>query len=115
VGNSTSNDGATAVPGLQPSLISNNQMRDHCLSLLEDHLFRRWTSSHVVRYDFGPYEDDEWMEDRSLTPRHADSISQEIQSNPTLNGGLSWHIPIAEWNDKHPNDQFSVSIQTETS
>jgi len=38
-------------PGERPSLISNDQMRDHRLELLEPRLFRRWSSTHIVNYD----------------------------------------------------------------
>lgn len=39
-------------PGARPSLISNDQMRDHRLELLEPRLFRRWASTHIVNYHF---------------------------------------------------------------
>ena len=36
-------------PGLRPYLVTNDQMRDHKLALLQARLFRRWTSCYIVR------------------------------------------------------------------
>ena len=99
-----------SLPGLRPLLITNDQMRDHKLALLEPRLFRRWTSCHIVRYDYGLYEGDEWLEDRAIFLEHADSFSHEIQANPTPTGTTAWHIPIAEWSEDRPHDRFVISI-----
>jgi len=101
------------LPGLRPLLITNDQMRDHRLTLLEPRLFRRWTSCHVVRYGFDAWVDDEWSPNRPVSLQHADSISREIQGNPTTHGGgrgTAWHIPISEWSEGYPHDRFCISI-----
>ena len=107
-------DDNVSLPGLRPLLITNDQMRDHRMDLLEPRLFRRWTSCHVVRYKFGPYDGNEWQADRHVFLEHADSFSREIQGNPitTSNGAAAtaWHIPIAEWNEDDHNDRFCISI-----
>ena len=86
------------LPGLRPLLITNDQMRDHRLSLLEPRLFRRWTSCHIVNYDIKSYDRDEW-ESREVRFSPADVLSREIQGNPDLlrGKGLAWHFPVTEW------------------
>ena len=85
-------------PGLRPMLVTNDQMRDHRLSLLEPREFRRWTSCHIVNYDISPYENDEW-EERTIQLYPADFFSREIQGNkhPDCNDTMVWHIPVSEW------------------
>lgn len=116
---STSKYEDSSLPGLRPLLITNDQMRDHKLTLLEPRLFRRWTSCHIVRYDFAQYNDDvdgEWAEDREVRLEPADSFSREIQGNPmpTSTGATStaWHIPIAEWSEDNPDDRFCIAIKS---
>ncbi len=102
-------------PGTRPVLITNDQMRDHKLELIEPRLFRRWFSSHIVNYEFTPFIND-ISEEREITFVKADSFSREIQSNfsPTTsaNGSINhevvtWHFPVAGW-DHH--DRFCVRI-----
>jgi len=85
-------------PGLRPMLITNDQMRDHRLSLLEPREFRRWISCHIVNYNISGYKQDEWLEDRKITLFPADFFSREIQGNahPNRNGTV-WHFPVTEW------------------
>lgn len=85
-------------PGLRPILVSNDQMRDHKLALLEPRLFRRWSSSHIVNYNISLYEKDEW-EERQVRFFPADFFSREIQSNTLNADGRAWHFPVAEWGD----------------
>jgi hypothetical protein len=85
-------------PGLRPILVTNDQMRDHRLALLEPRLFRRWSSSHIVNYNISMYEKNEW-EDRDVCLFPADFFSREIQSNSLIEGGRVWHLPVAEWGD----------------
>ena len=92
-------------PGVRPMLVTNDQMRDHKLSLLEPRLFRRWTSSHIVNYDLKPYNASEW-EARDVTLFPCESFSREIQGNVGGNGSTKttakttvWHIPVSEWSD----------------
>jgi len=84
-------------PGMRPMLISNDQMRDHKLDLLEPREFRRWSSCHIVNYDIALYEKNEWDEERRITFVPADSFSSEIQGNPHTNGkDTVWHFPISD-------------------
>jgi hypothetical protein len=85
-------------PGLRPMLVTNDQMRDHKLSLLQTREFRRWTGCHIVNYSFSPYTDDEW-EGRKLELYPADLFSREIQCNahPRISRANVWHLPVAEW------------------
>lgn len=91
-------DDQRGFPGLRPLLVTNDQMRDHRLSLLEPREFRRWTSCHIVKYHIDGYTRDEW-EPRRVTLFPADVFSREIQGNPhpSGSGSLVWHFPIAEW------------------
>lgn len=88
-------------PGMRPMLITNDQMRDHKLDLLEPREFRRWCSCHIVNYDIAAYEKDEWVEEREISFVPADSFSREIQSNLHKDGiDTVWHFPVAnsaEW------------------
>jgi pentatricopeptide repeat protein len=90
-------------PGVRPMLITNDQMRDHKLELLEPRLFRRWSSSHVVNYIFPNSYEEEW-EERPIEFCAADFFSREIQGNVKNNtdgsgGSLVWHIPVLEWGE----------------
>jgi anti-anti-sigma regulatory factor len=104
---STSDDQGR-LPGLRPLIVTNDQMRDHRLSLLEPREFRRWTSCHIVKYHIAGYLRDEW-EARQVTFFPADFFSREIQGNPHPNGvgSLVWHFPVAEWEEP---DRFCVYI-----
>jgi len=95
-------------PGTRPMLMTNDQMRDHKLELLEPRLFRRWCSSYIVNYDFDPMLDGEG-EDREITFEATDSFSREIQGNPSNIDGndTSWHFPVSDWGE---NDRFCIRI-----
>jgi len=92
-------------PGIRPMLISNDQMRDHKLELLEPRLFRRWCSSHIVNYSVKNNKTE-------ISFFAADFFSREIQGNPTPapfslsgqeesgNGATAWHFPVSDW-DNH--------------
>jgi hypothetical protein len=83
-------------PGMRPMIITNDQMRDHRLELLEPREFRRWCSCHIVNYHIGSYQDDEWTEERKIHFEPADYFSREIQGNMHPSGkGNVWHFPIA--------------------
>jgi hypothetical protein len=100
-------------PGLRPMVITNDQMRDHHLDLIERRLFRRWCSCHIVNYDFASYEEDEWLE-RNIMFTSMDFFSNEIQSNPSSsestddNSGKVWHFPVSDWEDV--NERFCIRI-----
>jgi pentatricopeptide repeat protein len=104
----STNDDQGRFPGLRPLLVTNDQMRDHRLSLLEPREFRRWTSCHIVKYDIAGYLRDEW-EPREVTFFPADFFSREIQGNPHPSGvgSLVWHFPVAGWDEP---DRFCVYI-----
>ncbi|KAG7346324.1 protein-only RNase P [Nitzschia inconspicua] len=86
-------------PGMRPMIITNDQMRDHKLNLLEPREFRRWCSCHIVNYHLNFYEADEW-EDRLVQLEPADYFSREIQGNPhPTGGGDVWHFPISNSTD----------------
>jgi hypothetical protein len=107
-------------PGTRPMLLSNDQMRDHKLELLEPRLFRRWTSSHIVNYNFTAFVDDECF-DSEIGFSAPDFFSREIQVNRTppnnggdntndgddIRGGLAVHFPVSDWDF---NEMFCIRI-----
>lgn len=100
-------------PGTRPMLVSNDQMRDHKLELMEPRLYRRWHSCHIVNYNFTAFVDDECV-DREIGFSTPDFFSREIQGNPSPaknNGsgekGTAWHFPVSDWD---LNDRFCVRI-----
>ncbi len=82
-------------PGARPMLISNDQMRDHKLGLLEPRLFRRWMSCYIVNYSFTAFVGKE-SADKEISFSTADIFSREIQCNQT-NDGNAWHFPVRDW------------------
>lgn len=98
-------------PGLRPIIISNDRMRDHKLELLQPHLFRRWYSSHMIRYEFSHFEDNEL--DRDIRFSAADFFSREIQANPAPGAGSggftgkAWHFPVSDW---EWNERFCLRV-----
>jgi pentatricopeptide repeat protein len=92
-------------PGTRPLIITNDQMRDHKLELLEPRLFRRWSSNTIVNYHIPPYTD---HKEQEVTFATAEFISREIQSNPAnATEGVVWHFPVCDWNQ---NDRFCLRI-----
>lgn len=92
-------DGTIQLKGVRPVLVTNDQMRDHRLSLLAPRLFRRWTSCHIVNYDIKTAENDEQVV-REVNLFPADSFSREIQKNKAIRFGkevAAWHFPVVEW------------------
>ena len=99
-------------PGTRPMLLSNDQMRDHRLEVLEPRLFRRWTTSHIVNYNFTAFcADEDDFESKDITVSAIDFFSREIQGNPTFDGdqenGMAWHLPVKEWDD---HDRLCIRI-----
>lgn len=92
-------------PGTRPMLITNDQMRDHKLGLLEPRLFRRWTSCYIVNYSFTAFVRDASI-DREISFSTADFFSREIQSHKTTTG-TAWHFPVSDWG---LDDRFCVRI-----
>jgi hypothetical protein len=98
-------------PGIRPMLVSNDQMRDHKLSLLEPRLFRRWYSNFIVNFTFSAFIG-ERCADKEIGFSTADFYSREIQGN-TVRGddhsclGTAWHFPVADW---EKNETFCVRL-----
>lgn len=87
-------------PGLRPILVTNDQMRDHKLDLLEPREFRRWCSCHIVNYGVDSFTENEWTDERSVQFAPADFFSREIQGNHHENGrDTVWHFPVTEWDE----------------
>ena len=105
---STDNTGGR-LPGLRPMLVTNDQMRDHKLSLLEAREFRRWRSCHIVNYDIEPFIENEWEENRDASFAPAEFFSREIQGNPDALARVTvWHFPVTEWDDSR---RFCIFIE----
>lgn len=82
-------------PGTRPVVITNDQMRDHQLDLLDPFLFRRWFSNYIVNYSFAAFVNGVCTHpDIGFTP--ADFFSKEIQSSRDQHGSTTWHFPIAD-------------------
>jgi len=85
-------------PGTRPMLVSNDQMRDHRLGLMEPMLFRRWKSNHIVNYEFSPFIG-ESNSSENISFNVANVFSREIQHNEA-NGETVWHFPIQDAFDR---------------
>ena len=105
-------------PGVRPMLISNDQMRDHKLELLEPRLFRRWYGCHIVNYNFTAFVLGESVAGNEIGFMQADFFSREIQGNPCPSddggeasnwGGKAWHFPVSDW---ELDERFVVRIPT---
>ena len=92
----SSSDPNGRVPGTRPMLITNDQMRDHKLELLEPRLFRRWYGCHIVNYNFTAFVLGESVAHNQVRFSQADFFSREIQGNPDQ-GGHAWHFPVNDW------------------
>ena len=86
-------------PGIRPMLVTDDQMRDHKLELIEPRLFRRWYSSHIVNYNFTGFVNSECVDDE-IVFSPADFFSREIQGNLSSDGNMTWHFPVRDW-DEH--------------
>lgn len=113
----TSDNNSGRLPGQRPILVTNDQMRDHRLSLLEPRLFRRWKSCHIVNYDIQMNEKNYFVkrsekngwEERQVTLFAADFFSREIQGNAAahFDNSTAWHFPVSEWPE---SDRLCVTI-----
>jgi hypothetical protein len=90
-------------PGTRPVVLTNDNMRDHKLGLLEPMLFRRWYSNYIVNYNFAAFVGSECTHpDIGFHP--ADFFSREIQGNRRIDddndddgsSSMVWHFPIAD-------------------
>ena len=93
-------------PGLRPMIISNDQMRDHKLELLQPRLFRRWVSSFIIKYDYTEVIDEKWDE-REVIFSPAEHFSREIQENFCPDGVMAWHFPVSEWTK---DERFCIKL-----
>jgi len=93
-------------PGLRPIIVSNDQMRDHKLELLQPRLFRRWVSSFIIKYDFTSVVDEKWDE-REVIFSPAEHFSREIQENSCPDGQMTWHFPVSEWGK---DERFCIKL-----
>ena len=57
------NDPQGRWPGTRPMIITNDQLKDLKIEMMEPRLFRRWFSSHIVNYTFTAFVDDECADD----------------------------------------------------
>lgn len=103
-------------PGLRPILITNDQMRDHKLTLLAPRLFRRWTSCHIVKYSLSPDDVVDSDVEASAAEKPvkvsffpAKFFSREIQGNklPKQNDSIVWHLPVSGWPE---DDRLCISV-----
>ena len=89
---------AKDAPFPPPVLITNDQMRDHRLGMLEPMLFRRWYSNYIVNYNFPAFVGKECAHPEiGFSP--ADFFSREIQCNRTEDGSNVWHFPVSDQQD----------------
>lgn len=93
-------------PGIRPMLVSNDQMKDHKLELIEPRLFRRWYSSHMVNYNLTGFVNAKCVDDE-IVFSPADFFSREIQGNETSEGSVTWHFPVRDWEE---NEYFCLRI-----
>ena len=100
------NDRKGRWPGTRPMIVSNDQMRDHKLEMLEPRLFRRWVSSFIIKYDFTPVVDEKWDE-REVIFSPAEHFSREIQENSCPDGQMTWHFPVSEWGK---DERFCIKL-----
>ena len=98
-------------PGTRPMVLSNDLMRDHRLELFDPRLFRRWTASHIVNYNFTAFVNDECV-DPEVGFSTPDFFSHEIQANPSTNGDTTWHIPVSDWTK---NERLVIRLPSDTS
>ncbi|KAL7569176.1 hypothetical protein ACA910_017002 [Epithemia clementina (nom. ined.)] len=93
------NNAGVSLTGRRPILVTNDQMRDHRLALLEPRPFRRWTSCHIVNFAIDGYLEDEWETGRGIRLFPPTVFSREIQSNALPTGRKVWHFPVTGWDE----------------
>jgi hypothetical protein len=95
-------------PGTRPLVITNDQMNDHKLKLMEPMLFRRLYANCIVNYNFATFLGGQCTESE-MGLSNTDFFSREIQGNPSGKKSLVWHFPLSDMGD---DDWFSVRIPT---
>lgn len=92
-------------PGTRPMIITNDQLKDLKIEMMEPRLFRRWFSSHIVNYTFTAFVDDQCADD-DICFSPADFYSREIQCD--MSGeSTTWHIPVSDW---ELNDRLCIRL-----
>lgn len=98
-------------PGARPLIITNDQMVDHKLEMMDPMLFRRWYSNYIVNYNFSAFvKEGSTMPEPSYS--NADFFSREIQGNVSEANELAWHFPLSDMGE---NDWFCLRIPDSTS
>ncbi|KAL7567583.1 hypothetical protein ACA910_017001 [Epithemia clementina (nom. ined.)] len=96
----------TRWPGVRPVVITNDQVRDHKLGMLEPMPFKRWNSNVVINYNFAGFVYDRCNHyEIGFSP--IDFFSREIQGNSNEQGAIVWHFPLSESVD----EWFCVCLQ----
>lgn len=123
-GNSTlevgPNDPSGRWPGIRPVLITNDQMRDHQVEMLEPLLFRRWFSNNIVNYNFAAFCQGVSPGGNRIGFGPADFFSREIQGNPCdATHSTVWHFPLEDKADEWfclriPRQDTSTTTETPT-
>ena len=98
-------------PGGRPVVLTNDQIRDHQLHLLEPRVFNRWYSNTMVNYNFTGFVDDECI-DPEIGFSPADFFSREIQMNKSGGSSSVWHFPVHDWG---PTEWFCIRIPSDGS
>jgi len=93
-------------PGTRPMLVSNDQLKDHKLELMEPRLFRRWYNSYFINYSFTAFVNHECVKNNIINFSIPDCFSNEIQGNTSVNG-IAWHFPVCGWNG---NERLCIRI-----
>jgi hypothetical protein len=80
-------------------VVSNDQMRDHRLALLEPRPFLRWKTSQLVRFNLSHAYEPDRLAAGEITPpefqlRRPPAYSPEIQRSVAADGRRVWHIPV---------------------
>jgi pentatricopeptide repeat protein len=95
-------------PGTRPLIITNDQMADHKLEMMEPMSFRRWYANCIVNYNFGAFVGGKGTYSE-MGFSNADFFSREIQGNTSGKKSSVWHFPISDMGD---DDWFCVRIPT---
>ncbi len=103
-----SHDEVNRWPGGRPVVVTNDQIRDHMINLLEPKLFNRWYSNVMVNINFTGFVNDACI-DPEIGFSPADFFSREIQGNPTKDAGSgsAWHFPVEDW---ETTDWFCIRL-----
>jgi len=91
-------------------VVTNDEMRDHWLHLLEWHLFRRWKESQIIHFDFKRFEDPDTWQIELTYPKPWTRATQTSADG-------TWHIACADddsWVCARPLVDLPVEAGAET-